>query len=80
MERTIVRQRAVREAEEHDRREMKSRLHVWDDDESDELFYIDRAKWRSQRSRRLVVEEAPYSLKGPRLPRGGCPKRFGKQR
>ncbi|PAV16984.1 hypothetical protein PNOK_0704800 [Pyrrhoderma noxium] len=58
MERTIVRQRAVREAEEHDRREMKSRLHVWDDDESDELFYIDRVKWRSQRSRRLVVEEA----------------------
>ena len=58
MERTIVRQRAVREAEEHDRREMKSRLHVWDDDESDETFYIDRVKWRSQRSRRLVVEEA----------------------
>ena len=58
MERLLARQRAVREAEEQDRREMKSRLHVWDDDESDEMFYVDRAKWRAQRSRRLAIEEA----------------------
>lgn len=32
----------MKEAEERDRIEMKSRLHVWDDDESDELFYTDR--------------------------------------
>lgn len=37
---------------------MKSRLHVWDDDESDESFYTDRERWRSQRARRLAKEEA----------------------
>lgn len=58
MERSIARQRATREAEEHDKVEMKSRLHVWDDDESDELFYTDRARWRAQRVRRLRAEEA----------------------
>ena len=42
LERTLARQRAMKEAEERDRVEMKSRLHVWDDDESDELFYTDR--------------------------------------
>ena len=31
--------------------EMRTRLDVWDDDESDELFYIDRV-------RRLEAEEA----------------------
>ena len=48
----------MKEAEERDRVEMKSRLHVWDDDDSDELFYTDRARWRAQRVRRLAAEEA----------------------
>jgi RNA-binding protein 25 len=42
LERTIARERAQKEAEERDRVEMKARLDVWDDDESDELFYVDR--------------------------------------
>jgi RNA-binding protein 25 len=42
LERTITRERVMKEAEERDRGEMRSRLDVWDDDESDELFYIDR--------------------------------------
>lgn len=28
--------------QERDATEMRERLHVWDDDESDELFYTDR--------------------------------------
>ena len=32
----------MKEAEERDRVEMRARLDVWDDDESDELFYTDR--------------------------------------
>ena len=58
LERQIARQRAIKEAEERDAIEMKSRLHVWDDDESDEYFYTDRERWRSQRARRLAKEEA----------------------
>ncbi|KAI5123087.1 hypothetical protein M0805_001443 [Coniferiporia weirii] len=58
LERSIARQRAVKEAEDRDKIEMKSRLHIWDDDESDELFYTDRARWRSTRARRLAAEEA----------------------
>ncbi|KDQ62138.1 hypothetical protein JAAARDRAFT_450133 [Jaapia argillacea MUCL 33604] len=58
MERTIARERAVREAEERDRIEMRARLEVWDDDESDELFYTDRSRWRHLRTRRLLTEEA----------------------
>lgn len=30
------------EAEERDRIEMTNRLTIWDDDESDETFYVDR--------------------------------------
>ncbi|KAI0088610.1 hypothetical protein BDY19DRAFT_890764 [Irpex rosettiformis] len=56
LERSIARERAIREAEERDRIEMKARLEVWDDDESDELFYTDRARWRTQRARRLTTE------------------------
>lgn len=37
---------------------MRSRLDVWDDDESDELYYVDRARWRHLRARRLEAEEA----------------------
>ncbi|PSS34090.1 hypothetical protein PHLCEN_2v1884 [Hermanssonia centrifuga] len=58
LERSIARERALREAEERDRVEMRSRLDIWDDDESDELFYTDRARWRSMRVRRLATEEA----------------------
>ncbi|KAI0265672.1 hypothetical protein BC834DRAFT_924244 [Gloeopeniophorella convolvens] len=58
LERSITRERATREAEERDRTEMRARLDVWDDDESDELFYTDRARWRAQRARRLAAEEA----------------------
>ena len=32
----------MKEAEERDRIEMRTRLDIWDDDESDELFYTDR--------------------------------------
>ncbi|KAF7799421.1 hypothetical protein EIP86_010655 [Pleurotus ostreatoroseus] len=58
LERSIARERAMREAEERDRIEMRSRLDVWDDDESDELFYTDRQRWRASRTRRLAAEEA----------------------
>ena len=42
LERAIARERAQKEAEERDRVEIKARLEIWDDDESDELFYIAR--------------------------------------
>ncbi|KAJ8521715.1 hypothetical protein ONZ45_g1649 [Pleurotus djamor] len=58
IERSIARDRAQKEAEEKDRVEMRARLDVWDDDESDELFYVDRARWRQVRARRLEAEEA----------------------
>ena len=38
----MARERAVKEAENRDRSEMRLRLDIWDDDESDELFYTDR--------------------------------------
>ncbi|KAI8986138.1 hypothetical protein BD414DRAFT_416880 [Trametes punicea] len=58
LERAIARERAMKEAEERDRIEMRSRLDVWDDDESDELFYTDRPRWRALRARRLAAEQA----------------------
>ncbi|KAI0694755.1 hypothetical protein C8Q76DRAFT_634301 [Earliella scabrosa] len=58
LERAIARERAMKEAEDRDRIEMRARLDVWDDDESDELFYTDRARWRSLRARRLAAEQA----------------------
>ncbi|KAI0053564.1 hypothetical protein FA95DRAFT_1552051 [Auriscalpium vulgare] len=61
LERSIARERATNEAEERDRAEMRARLDVWDDDESDETFYTDRTRWRSQRARRLAAEEAADS-------------------
>lgn len=42
LERTIARQEAMKEAEERDSVEMSTRLSIWDDDESDETFYVDR--------------------------------------
>ena len=32
----------MKEADDRDRIEMRSRLEIWDEDESDELFYTDR--------------------------------------
>ncbi|KAF9046248.1 hypothetical protein BJ165DRAFT_1137975 [Panaeolus papilionaceus] len=58
LERALAREKAQKEAEERDRIEIKARLEVWDDDESDELFYVDRARWRHLRQRRLDAEEA----------------------
>ncbi|PCH40407.1 hypothetical protein WOLCODRAFT_136858 [Wolfiporia cocos MD-104 SS10] len=58
LERAILRERATKEAEERDRIEMRSRLAIWDDDESDELFYTDRVRWRTIRARRLAAEQA----------------------
>ncbi|KAF8230034.1 hypothetical protein L208DRAFT_1283750 [Tricholoma matsutake] len=58
LERAIARDRATKEAEGRQRIEMRSRLDIWDDDESDEMFYVDRARWRHLRARRLEAEEA----------------------
>ncbi|KAK2465280.1 hypothetical protein APHAL10511_002634 [Amanita phalloides] len=58
LERAIARDRTTKEAEERDRVEMRQRLDIWDDDESDELFYVDRARWRHIRARRVEAEEA----------------------
>ncbi|KAG6889630.1 hypothetical protein C0992_004521 [Termitomyces sp. T32_za158] len=58
LERAIARERATQEAEDRQRVEMRERLHVWDDDESDEMFYVDRSRWRHVRARRLEQEEA----------------------
>ncbi|KDQ08036.1 hypothetical protein BOTBODRAFT_38252 [Botryobasidium botryosum FD-172 SS1] len=58
IERVISRDAAIEEAQLRDREEMKKRLEVWDDDESDELFYVDRAKWRIYRQRHLATELA----------------------
>jgi len=58
LERALARERAVQEAENRDRIEMRSRLDIWDDDESDELFYTDRLRWRTMRTRRLAAEES----------------------
>lgn len=42
LERGILRDRVQKEQEEKDRIEIRARLEVWDDDESDEMFYVDR--------------------------------------
>jgi len=57
LERTIARERMIKEAEERDHHEMRHRLEIWDDDESDETFYTDRVRWRATRRRRLDQEE-----------------------
>ncbi|KAG8771732.1 hypothetical protein FRC20_000748 [Serendipita sp. 405] len=49
---------AVQENEDKDRQDMKHRLEIWDDDESDELFYVDRSEWRRKRQRVLARETA----------------------
>ncbi|CAE7161272.1 unnamed protein product [Rhizoctonia solani] len=42
IERTMQRERGLARAEEKDRQELKQRLSEWDDDASDEPFYVDR--------------------------------------
>ena len=42
LERAIGRKWSQKEVEERNRIEIRARLDVWDDDESDELFYVDR--------------------------------------
>ena len=42
LERAIGHEQSQKEVEERDRIEIRARLDVWDDDESDELFYVDR--------------------------------------
>ncbi|KAF9525525.1 hypothetical protein CPB83DRAFT_909129 [Crepidotus variabilis] len=58
LERAMNRERMQKEQEEKDKVEIQERLEVWDDDESDEMFYVDRARWRHIRARRLEAEEA----------------------
>ncbi|KAJ7186687.1 hypothetical protein C8R46DRAFT_1057724 [Mycena filopes] len=57
LERAIARQRSTVEAEARDRIDMRARLESWDDDESDDLFYADRARWRIVRARHLAAEQ-----------------------
>ncbi|KAF8150394.1 hypothetical protein K438DRAFT_1943683 [Mycena galopus ATCC 62051] len=58
LERAIARQRQTAESEACERVELRSRLESWDDDESDELFYVDRARWRTVRARHLAAEQS----------------------
>ncbi|KAJ1305644.1 hypothetical protein OPQ81_000640 [Rhizoctonia solani] len=56
IERTMQREKGLARAEEKDRQELKQRLAEWDDDASDEPFYVDRARWRQTRHRFLLSE------------------------
>ncbi|KAJ7065251.1 hypothetical protein C8F01DRAFT_1124907 [Mycena amicta] len=58
LERAITRQRNIAEAEARDRVEMRSRLDTWDDDDADDFFYTDRARWRAMRVRHLTTEQS----------------------
>ncbi|KAJ7831432.1 hypothetical protein B0H13DRAFT_2371454 [Mycena leptocephala] len=58
LERAIARQRATAEAEARERIDIRARLETWDDEESDELFYVDRARWRTVRARHLAAEQS----------------------
>ncbi|KAJ6469016.1 hypothetical protein C8R47DRAFT_989787 [Mycena vitilis] len=58
LERAIARQRSTAENEARDRIDMRARFEAWDDDESDELFYVDRARWRTIRARHLAAEQS----------------------
>ncbi|TFK70553.1 hypothetical protein BDN72DRAFT_766296 [Pluteus cervinus] len=57
LERAIARDQSTKELERREAIEMRARLDIWDDDESDELFYVDRTRWRALRARRLEAEE-----------------------
>ncbi|CCO34805.1 putative RNA-binding protein C839,10 [Rhizoctonia solani AG-1 IB] len=56
IDRALQRDRGLARAEEKDRQELKQRLAEWDDDASDEPFYVDRARWRQTRHRFLLTE------------------------
>ncbi|CAE6516921.1 unnamed protein product [Rhizoctonia solani] len=56
IERAMQRERGLARAEEKDRHELGQRLAEWDDDASDEPFYVDRARWRQARQRFLASE------------------------
>ncbi|QRV78825.1 RNA recognition motif protein [Ceratobasidium sp. AG-Ba] len=58
IERQMQRERGLARAEEKDRQELGQRLAEWDDDQSDEPFYVDRARWRQTRARFLASETA----------------------
>ncbi|KAF7317845.1 hypothetical protein MKEN_00872400 [Mycena kentingensis (nom. inval.)] len=58
LERAIARQRNQMDQEARDRIDMRSRLDAYDDDDSDDLFYIDRSRWRSMRARHLAAEQS----------------------
>ncbi|KAJ7155894.1 hypothetical protein B0H12DRAFT_1174271, partial [Mycena haematopus] len=58
LERAIARQRQTADSEARERVELRARLEAWDDDESDELFYVDRARWRTVRARHLAAEQS----------------------
>ncbi|KAG8901365.1 hypothetical protein FRB99_005375 [Tulasnella sp. 403] len=58
IERTLAREAVVKESQERDRAALKASLEAWDDDESDELFYLERAKWRARRAHALAAENA----------------------
>lgn len=55
---SAARENALESQRERDRADMSVRLEMWDDDESDELFYTDRAAWRSKRAAFLARERA----------------------
>ncbi|CAE6451362.1 unnamed protein product [Rhizoctonia solani] len=56
IDRALQRERGLARAEDKDRQELKQRLAEWDDDASDEPFYVDRARWRQTRHRFLLTE------------------------
>ncbi|KAJ7019654.1 hypothetical protein C8F04DRAFT_1147091 [Mycena alexandri] len=58
LERAIARQRSTADAEARERIDMRARFETWDDDESDDLFYADRARWRVVRARHLAAEQS----------------------
>ncbi|KAG8883364.1 hypothetical protein FRB97_006789, partial [Tulasnella sp. 331] len=58
IERTLARERVVKDSEDRDRTIMKASLDAWDDEESDELFYLDRPRWRARRSQIVASENA----------------------
>ncbi|KAJ7909566.1 hypothetical protein B0H13DRAFT_2330271 [Mycena leptocephala] len=52
----MLRAGAANEAQS--RIDMRAKLAAWDDDESDDLFYTDRSRWRALRALDLAAEEA----------------------
>ncbi|KAJ7937727.1 hypothetical protein B0H13DRAFT_2302554 [Mycena leptocephala] len=59
------RQQAAKQ-EAHKRSDMYTRLEEWDDNQSDELFYVDRPEWRTMRARQLSAEQSADIVSGVR--------------